>query len=67
MPTADDLFDEDEPITSEAGPTAPSKPFAHYLRETPPAPISQGTRMLLWAAGVLTLLLFLASVLKMAA
>lgn len=68
MPTPDELFDEDESVASRAvaGPTAPHKPFVQHLRETPPAPLSQGTRMALWAAGVLTILLFLASVLKIA-
>ncbi|QDV33658.1 hypothetical protein [Tautonia plasticadhaerens] len=66
MTSRDELFDADEPIVADAGPTSPGKPFAQFLRETPPTPLSQGVKLALWGAGVLTLLLFLASVLKVA-
>ncbi|RUL88489.1 hypothetical protein [Tautonia sociabilis] len=67
MPTRDDLFDEDEQ-SPPAGTilSRPAKPFAQYLQETPAKPLSQGVRFALWAAGGLTALLFLASVLKVA-
>lgn len=67
MPTRDELFDDDEP-TLGADPESepPAKPFVQYLRETPPAPLSEGTKYALWGAGVLTVILFLASMLKIA-
>ncbi|MEW4567931.1 hypothetical protein AB1L88_08700 [Tautonia sp. JC769] len=68
MSHRDDLFDDDDidVIAPDSSPQAPHKPFAQYLRETPPAPLSQGTKLALWATGGLTILLFLASLLKMA-
>ncbi len=68
MPVRDDLFDDDEveSIPPDSVTQASRKPFAQYLRETPPTPLSQGTKLALWAAGGLTILLFLASLLKMA-
>jgi hypothetical protein len=68
MAVRDDLFDDDdaEAITPDSAASTPHKPFAQYLRETPPAPLSQGTKLALWATGGLTILLFLASLLKMA-
>ena len=64
MTARDHLFDDDStPSPEDAG---PRKPFAQYLRETPPAPLSTATKLALWSVGVLTVLLFLASLLKMA-
>lgn len=37
------------------------RPFAAYLRDTPPAPLSGGVRATLWAVGVVVVLLFLAA------
>lgn len=63
----DELFDDDdvESGSHSSEPDTPHKPFAQYLRETPPAPLTQGTKLALWATGGLTILLFLASLLKM--
>jgi hypothetical protein len=38
------------------------KPFAEYVRDTPPAPMPKGLKVTLWVVGVLTVLLFLAAV-----
>ena len=37
------------------------KPFAEYVRQTPPAPLSPATKATLWALGVLIALLFIAA------
>lgn len=67
MPTRDELFEDDEPILPpDPESEDPAKPFAQHLRETPPAPLSEGTKYGLWGAGVLTVILFLASLLKIA-
>ena len=68
MSARDELFDDDDvdAIPPDSAAFTPHKPFAQYLRETPPAPLSQGTKLALWATGGLTILLFLASLLKMA-
>ena len=59
------LFDDD-PIAGSGGEVS-SKPFAQFLRETPPTPLPAMAQYGLWAVGVVTLLLFLASVLRVAA
>jgi hypothetical protein len=50
-------------VARQAGPVAkpPVKPFALYLRETPADPMSMGVKVLLWAVGILVLLLFAAA------
>ena len=59
------LFDDDS-IAGSTGEVS-SKPFAQFLRETPPTPLPASVQYSLWAAGVLTLLLFLVSVLRVVA
>ncbi|WP_169976598.1 hypothetical protein [Tautonia rosea] len=67
MPIRDELFDDDLEASPHASePQTPHKPFSQYLRETPPTPLTQGTKLALWVTGGLTILLFLASLLKMA-
>jgi hypothetical protein len=53
------LYEQPQP-TAEV--TA-AKPFAEYLRATPPAPLSPGVKTALWVVGALIVLLFLAAVL----
>jgi hypothetical protein len=48
-----------EPIQPEQ--SGPTKPFADYLRETPPQPISAFTKAVLWVAGLVVALLLLAA------
>ncbi len=43
----------------------PTKPFPVYLRETPASPISSTVKAMLWLAGIVVALLFLASVWKL--
>ena len=58
-----DLFDDDRAVEASSS-DAPSTPFDQLLRETPPAPLSMTVQYGLWAVGAVTLLLFLASVLR---
>jgi hypothetical protein len=52
----------------ERPPAKPSKPrvrpFAVYLRETPPAPLSTEVKTLLWITAILVLLVFVAAIWK---
>lgn len=41
--------------------TAPTKPFAEYLRETPADPLPSWVKAALWATGVVVALLFAAA------
>jgi hypothetical protein len=56
--------DDDLPSGSRSGSagtaTAPlvARPFADYLRTTPPTPLSQGAKAALWTAGAIVLALF---------
>lgn len=50
-----------EPSTQFDSPVV--RPFTEYLRTTPPAPLSTTVRGVLWAVGVLVVLLFLAAML----
>ena len=43
----------------------PTKPFGVYLRETPAYPISSTVKAMLWFAGIIVGLLFLAAVWKL--
>jgi hypothetical protein len=49
------LFEADEATTTEAEAAAPRKPFSFYLQQTPAAPLSSGTKFVLWGAGALVL------------
>ena len=56
------LFDkEDTPIAFKG---VERKPFALYLRQTPPQPLSAGLKALLWATGIVVGLLLLGAVWK---
>lgn len=57
------LYEADAPPSSSG---APAKPFAQYLRETPPAPLGFGLKAGLWALGALVALLLVAALLRMA-
>jgi hypothetical protein len=39
----------------------PLKPFPVYLRETPAMPLSPGVKLLLWAVGIIVVILFVAA------
>jgi hypothetical protein len=52
---------ESEEEQPAAAPAPPRKPFPVYLRETPPAPLSTGLKVLLWGVGVLVVFLFVAA------
>lgn len=56
------LIFDDEPVV--ALPNTSRKPFTHYLRQTPPTPLSPMTKMFLCALGVAVLLLFIGSIVK---
>jgi hypothetical protein len=51
---------QDEETTNRA-----TKPFPVYLRETPAFPMSATVKAMLWFAGIIVGLLFLAAVLKL--
>jgi hypothetical protein len=53
-----EMFEEE----ARAGSTEPKKPVKVYLQETPATPMTQFTKITLWALGVIVLLLFLAAV-----
>jgi hypothetical protein len=59
------LFEEDEAPTRPALEPEPVKPFPEYLRTTPAAPLSGLARAILWGAGLLVVLLFVAALVKM--
>jgi hypothetical protein len=46
-------------------PARPTKPFPEYLRETPAFPMSSTVKAMLWFAGIIVGILFLAAVLKL--
>jgi hypothetical protein len=46
-------------------PDRPTKPFTVYLRETPAFPMSSTVKAMLWFAGIIVGILFLAAVLKL--
>jgi len=52
------LFDDDDPAAG-----GPAKPFADYLRATPPAPMSAGVKAAFWGAGGVLILILLAALL----
>ncbi|HEV3165313.1 MAG TPA: hypothetical protein VGZ22_14900 [Isosphaeraceae bacterium] len=57
------LFDTDEwPVFA----TAARKPFKFYLRQTPAAPLSSATKLLLWAAGAMVAAVLIAMLLRTA-
>ena len=56
------LFDKDESPTAFKG--VERKPFALYLRQTPPQPLSAGLKALLWTTGIVVGLLLLGAVWK---
>jgi hypothetical protein len=58
------LFEEDERPAGPPVEAAPTKPFVEYLRTTPAAPLSGLAKVLIWTAGVLVVLLFVASLIK---
>lgn len=53
-----------EAAQEPAGSTGPRKSFPEYLRETPPAPLSAGTKALLWLVGAIVVLVFLAALMR---
>jgi hypothetical protein len=53
------LFD-DEPVDESLA----TQSFAHYLKTTPPAPLAQWFKIMLWALGVVVLLLFFAAIMS---
>ncbi len=55
---AHELFHE----SGQVGPVPSTKPFAFYLRETPAVPISPTIKAVLWMAGIIVALLFIAAV-----
>jgi hypothetical protein len=55
------LFDDD---TSEFAVKGPRKPFEEFLKETSAAPLSGTAKAILWAAGVVVVLLLVAAMLK---
>src|SRR3954449_9375731 len=52
-----ELFVPDEPVA-----TGPRKSLREYLRETPAAPLSKNTKLMLWGSAAPVLLLFLGAV-----
>ncbi len=54
------LFDDHAPAPDLGS----SKPFKDFLRDTPAAPLSGGTKAVLWTAGVLVALLLVAALMK---
>src|SRR4051794_3266021 len=52
-----ELFVSDEPVS-----TGPRKSLREYLRETPAAPLSKNTKLMLWGSAAPVLLLFLGAV-----
>lgn len=60
------LFEEEEltPRHDAASDHGPRKSFSEYLRATPAAPLSGSTRAMLWGAGLIVVLLFIASLVK---
>jgi len=52
-----ELFVTDEPVA-----TGPRKTLREYLRETPAAPLSKNTKLMLWGSAAPVLLLFLSAV-----
>lgn len=57
------LFEEDD-LPARGPAAAPTRPFPDYLRTTPAAPLSGVTRAMLWGAGLLVVVLFVASIFK---
>jgi hypothetical protein len=55
------LFDDD---TSEFAVKGPRKPFEAFLKETPAEPLSGTAKAILWAAGMVVILLLVAALLK---
>ncbi len=45
--------------------SGPRRPFTEYLEQTPPAPLSQAQKALLWTIGVMVLLVFFIAMLTM--
>jgi hypothetical protein len=58
---ARELFVKEEPASANR----PTKPFPVYLRETPALPMSSTVKAMLWFAGIIVALLFLAAVVKL--
>jgi hypothetical protein len=58
---AHEVFAKQEPDTSNRA----TKPFPVYLRETPAFPMSPTVKAMLWFAGIIVGLLFLAAVFKL--
>ena len=50
---------------AEPDPRGRTKPFPVYLRETPASPMSAAVRAVLWFAGIIVGMLFLAAVWKL--
>lgn len=64
-PWTDDLFGGDDAPPREPAIPRSTKSFDDFLRETPAAPYEMLMKCALWGAGVLTGLLFAASLARM--
>jgi hypothetical protein len=58
------LFDADEPVVTDDGPSKPRKSFAEYVRETPASPLTGMAKAGLWGAGAIVLLLLVITIMK---
>jgi hypothetical protein len=58
---ARELFVKEEPANANR----PTKPFPVYLRETPALPMTSTVKAMLWFAGIIVALLFLAAIVKL--
>jgi hypothetical protein len=56
-----ELFDEPQP---QAASREATRPFADYLRETPADPLSTPTKVILWAVGIVVLILFIVAIVR---
>jgi hypothetical protein len=54
------LYDVDAPLVPEGS----SRPFKEFLRDTPAAPLAGGVKAMLWAVGVVVVLLLAAALFK---
>jgi hypothetical protein len=54
------LYDVDAPAVVEGS----SRPFRDFLRDTPAAPLAGGVKAMLWAVGVVVVLLLAAALFK---